>query len=147
MSPAAIENLIRQLATNIDLTKQFSVLERSVSDASKKALQEFANKNIPRSGSAQLPQASANQNLPRNLAPSTPNRAQAAPSSFEFKQQASVSIDNGPVSINIRTGPVMEFNGKKYVTYEDLERAMRATAESVVRRLRTPAARTALGRS
>jgi hypothetical protein len=41
----------------------------------------------------------------------------------------------------------MQFDGKKYVTFEDMERAMRTTADAVIGRLRTPAARTALGRS
>jgi TP901 family phage tail tape measure protein len=130
MSPAAIENLIRQLATNIDLTKHFSVLEERVSHASKKALQTFAS-----------------QNLRTPPTQKSPGFAQTAPSPLEFKQEASVRIDNGPVSINIRTGPVMQFDGKKYVTFEDMERAMRTTADAVIGRLRTPAARTALGRS
>jgi TP901 family phage tail tape measure protein len=130
MSPAAIENLIRQLATNIDLTKHFSVLEERVSHASKKALQTFAS-----------------QNLRKPPTQKSPGFAQTAPSPLEFKQEASVRIDNGPVSINIRTGPVMQFDGKKYVTFEDMERAMRTTADAVIGRLRTPAARTALGRS
>lgn len=47
--------------------------------------------------------------------------------------------------INITTGPVVEFDGKRYVSVEDFERAMRATAEGVIGRLRTPAARRALG--
>lgn len=47
--------------------------------------------------------------------------------------------------INITTGPVLEFDGQRYVRVEDLERAMRATAEGVIGRLRTPAARRALG--
>jgi tape measure domain-containing protein len=51
-----------------------------------------------------------------------------------------------PVNISIQTGPIMEFNGQKFVSYDDLERAMRATADGVIGRLRTPAARQALGR-
>jgi ABC-type transporter Mla subunit MlaD len=50
----------------------------------------------------------------------------------------------GPV-INITTGPVMEFNGERYVTVADMERAMRATAQSVIGGLRKPSARLALG--
>ncbi len=49
-------------------------------------------------------------------------------------------------SINITTGPVLEFNGERYVTMQDFERGMRMTAEGVMGRLRTPAARIALGR-
>lgn len=47
--------------------------------------------------------------------------------------------------INITTGPVVEFDGKRYVSVDDFERAMRVTAEGVIGRLRTPAARRALG--
>jgi SLT domain-containing protein len=47
--------------------------------------------------------------------------------------------------INITTGPVVEFDGKRYVSMDDLERAMRVTAEGVIGRLRTPSARIALG--
>jgi hypothetical protein len=50
-----------------------------------------------------------------------------------------------PLTINVTTGPVMEFDGQRYVTVTDMERAMRATAEGVLGRIRTPAARTALG--
>ena len=51
----------------------------------------------------------------------------------------------GAPTINITTGPVMEFNGERYVTVADMERAMRATANGVIGRLRTPSARIALG--
>jgi hypothetical protein len=47
--------------------------------------------------------------------------------------------------INITTGPVIEQNGQQYVSVTDLERAMRATADGVMSRLRTPSARLALG--
>jgi len=43
------------------------------------------------------------------------------------------------------TGPIIELNGQKSVSYEDLERAMTATAEGVFARLRTPQARRAVG--
>lgn len=49
------------------------------------------------------------------------------------------------VNINVNTGPVMEFDGTKYVTLTDLESAMRTTASGVIGRLRTPASRIALG--
>ena len=49
------------------------------------------------------------------------------------------------VDINVNTGPVMEFDGTKYVTLTDLENAMRTTASGVIGRLRTPASRIALG--
>lgn len=50
-----------------------------------------------------------------------------------------------PAQINIQTGPVLEFDGTRYVSVQDLERAMRVTADGVIGRLRTPAARIALG--
>lgn len=52
--------------------------------------------------------------------------------------------DGAPV-ITVNTGPVMEFNGQKYVTLADMERAMRKVSEGVIGRLRTPSARTAIG--
>lgn len=51
----------------------------------------------------------------------------------------------GSPQINITTGPVLQQDGQRYVSVEDLERAMRITAESVMGRLRTPSARIALG--
>ena len=51
----------------------------------------------------------------------------------------------GSPAINITTGPVLEFDGQRYVTMADFERGMRITAEGVIGRLRTPAARIALG--
>lgn len=51
----------------------------------------------------------------------------------------------GTANINVQTGPVMQFEGQQYVTIADLERAMRITADGVIGRLRTPAARQALG--
>ena len=72
----------------------------------------------------------------------------AASSSFLAGARGSaVLAGNGgkaPV-INITTGPVVEFDGQRYVTVTDMERAMRMTAEGVLGRIRTPAARTALG--
>jgi hypothetical protein len=58
---------------------------------------------------------------------------------------AGAASGGGTPTINITTGPVMEFDGQRYVTVTDMERAMRATAEGVLGRIRTPAARTALG--
>ena len=57
---------------------------------------------------------------------------------------AGATAGGAPV-INVTTGPVMEFNGERYVTVADMERAMRATANGVIGRLRTPSARIALG--
>lgn len=52
----------------------------------------------------------------------------------------------GPVRIDIQTGPVMRTaDGQDWVTVDDLERAMRATAQSVLGRVRTPAGRRATG--
>lgn len=54
-------------------------------------------------------------------------------------------ISIGNPQINVTTGPVLQQNGQQYVTIQDLERAMRMTAEGVIGRLRTPSARVALG--
>lgn len=54
-------------------------------------------------------------------------------------------ISIGNPQINVTTGPVLQQNGQQYVTIQDLERAMRMTAEGVIGRLRTPSARIALG--
>lgn len=58
---------------------------------------------------------------------------------------AGAASGGGAPTINITTGPVMEFDGQRYVTVTDMERAMRLTAEGVIGRLRTPSARIALG--
>ena len=50
-----------------------------------------------------------------------------------------------PIAINIQTGPVIEMDGQKHYSHDDLERAMRATVDAVMGRLRTPYARQALG--
>jgi hypothetical protein len=71
-----------------------------------------------------------------------PGRSMATPST----SGPSLTPAAGPIAINIQTGPVMEMNGQKYVSYDDLERAMRVTADGVIGRLRTPYARQALGR-
>jgi len=47
--------------------------------------------------------------------------------------------------INIKTGPVMEMNGERYVSMEDFERGLRQVAGSVYKGLRTPAGRYATG--
>jgi hypothetical protein len=47
--------------------------------------------------------------------------------------------------INISTGPVLQQDGQQWVTMQDLERATRATADGIYSKLRTPAARLALG--
>lgn len=67
-------------------------------------------------------------------------------SSMPAAPAAPIGGSTGPIVIEPQlTGPVMEFNGQRFVTYEDLERAMRATAEGVIGRMRTPQARIALG--
>ena len=74
---------------------------------------------------------------------------QAASSAYLSGARGAAVLQGGgggaaPV-INITTGPVMEFDGQRYVRIEDMERAMRQTADGVLGRLRTPAARIALG--
>ena len=51
----------------------------------------------------------------------------------------------GNAQINVTTGPVIQQGGQQYVSMADLERAMRATADSVYASLRTPAGRYAMG--
>lgn len=52
---------------------------------------------------------------------------------------------SGPApSINITTGPVMEFNGQQYVTMADMQRGMQQVADSIYRGLRKPSTRAAL---
>ncbi len=48
-------------------------------------------------------------------------------------------------AINVQTGPVVEFNGERYVTLGDLERGLQQVASSVINGLRTPAGRYAIG--
>jgi hypothetical protein len=48
-------------------------------------------------------------------------------------------------SINITTGPVVEFNGERYVTMRDMERGLQQMATSIYSGLRTPAGRYATG--
>lgn len=62
-------------------------------------------------------------------------------------EYGSTNSGNNDTNINITTGPVVEFDGTKYVTLADLEAAMRTTVNGVVSTLRTPAARSALGMS
>jgi hypothetical protein len=48
-------------------------------------------------------------------------------------------------SINITTGPVVEFNGERYVTMRDMERGLQQMATNIYTGLRTPAGRYAVG--
>jgi hypothetical protein len=57
-----------------------------------------------------------------------------------------MSIAAPPIAINIQTGPVVEMNGQRYVSYDDLERAMRVMAGGIIGGLRKPYVRQALGR-
>jgi hypothetical protein len=50
-------------------------------------------------------------------------------------------------TIKITTGPVMEFDGQRYVTIDDYERGLLEVADGMFGRLRTPQARQALGMS
>lgn len=72
-----------------------------------------------------------------------PERKMAAASSAYLASSRGQAA--GKTAVNITTGPVLEFNGQRYVTLEDLERSTRAVAEGVIGRLRTPSARLALG--
>ena len=52
---------------------------------------------------------------------------------------------SGNTIINITTGPVVEFNGERYVTLADMERGLQQMASNVLNGLRTPAGRYAVG--
>lgn len=73
--------------------------------------------------------------------------AQASANFLAGARGDAVLRGGGTAQINVQTGPVLQQDGKQYVTLSDLERAMRITAEGVIGRLRTPAARIALGMS
>lgn len=51
----------------------------------------------------------------------------------------------GPLTIQVQTGPVMEINGQKYVSYDDLDRALRQTVQGVMGLQRRPTVRLAQG--
>lgn len=71
--------------------------------------------------------------------------AQASASFLAGARGGAVPQGAGGVSLNVQTGPVLQQGGQRYVTLSDLEKAMRATAEGVMNRMRTPAARYATG--
>lgn len=50
-----------------------------------------------------------------------------------------------PVAVNIQTGPVMELNGQRWVTVEDMEKAIRTAVSSTLSKMRTPTVRQAMG--
>ena len=58
---------------------------------------------------------------------------------------AGIMNGGGSTRINITTGPVLEFNGERYVTLADMERGLQQMAGSVINGLRTPAGRYAVG--
>ena len=59
--------------------------------------------------------------------------------------RSNISVGTNNTQINVTTGPVVEFDGEKYVTMTDMEKAMRTTADGVYASLRTPAGRYATG--
>jgi hypothetical protein len=48
--------------------------------------------------------------------------------------------------INITTGPLMQFDGKEWVSRGDFEKGLQQVADALIGRMRTPSARIALGR-
>lgn len=74
------------------------------------------------------------------------NRMAQASANFLAGARGGAVLQGGSnVSLNVQTGPVLQQGGERYVTLSDLEKAMRATAEGVIGRMRTPAARYATG--
>ncbi len=52
---------------------------------------------------------------------------------------------NASVNIEVKTGPVLRFDGEDYVTQRDLERAMAVTADGIFNQLGSPTVQTSLG--
>jgi hypothetical protein len=71
--------------------------------------------------------------------------AKMAAASASYLAGARGATTAGRTQINITTGPVLQAQGEQWVTVGDLERAMRATADGVLARVRTPAGRRLLG--
>lgn len=63
---------------------------------------------------------------------------------FMVKAQG-INAGGGNPTINITTGPVMQFGGEQYVTVSDMQAAMQATARGVLGSLRNPTTRISLG--
>jgi hypothetical protein len=61
-----------------------------------------------------------------------------------MRSAGTAGVTSAP-AINVQTGPVVEFNGERYVTLGDLERGLQQVASSVINGLRTPAGRYAIG--
>lgn len=143
---------------------EYIIPERKMRQASTAYLAGARGGSVLNSSTAQSRSAPArSQNLTRTV----PARNQQATRSLSTRNQGQLSTvvaasqqlmqsrtnvrtgavrpDNRSISINVKTGPVVEFQGERYVKVEDLDRAMRATADGVISRLRTPSARIALG--
>ena len=63
---------------------------------------------------------------------------------FMVKAQG-INTGGGNPTINITTGPVVQFGGEQYVTISDMQAAMQATARGVLSSLRNPSTRISLG--
>ena len=63
---------------------------------------------------------------------------------FMVKAQG-INASGGNPTINITTGPVVQFGGEQYVTVSDMQAAMQATAKAVLNSLRNPSTRISLG--
>ena len=63
---------------------------------------------------------------------------------FMIKAQG-INAGGGNPTINITTGPVVQFGGEQYVTVSDMQAAMQATARGVLGSLRNPTTRISLG--
>lgn len=63
---------------------------------------------------------------------------------FMVKAQG-ITAGTRDISINVTTGPVVQFGGEQYVTISDMQAAMQATAKGVLNSLRNPATRISVG--
>lgn len=87
---------------------------------------------------------------PEYIIPATKMQAASASYLSGARGPAVLAGNTGTASapqITIQTGPVMEFDGQRYVTLEDFQRGAQQIAEGVIGKLRTPSARLALGLS
>jgi DNA repair exonuclease SbcCD ATPase subunit len=73
----------------------------------------------------------------QNLMPSASSFA----SSSSYAPRASSGGGGGTASVNIKTGPVLEFDGKRYMTMDDFERGVAKLASAQAQRARSFGAR------
>jgi hypothetical protein len=127
---------------------------------SEKLAEQFAPKLTP-----SIPTTTASNQSPSSAIPAPPSRPSQSPMgrgsstasntlqtlmdrvgpiNSPIKNQPSSVADDRP--INITTGPVLEFDGKRYVTWTDFEKGLRDVKRQTLGEIRTAAGRRATGR-